>query len=122
MRILIAGKTAFLRNALTRFLQHRSEYDVVGTAADEEQLFSMVEAESPDLLLLDDTLVDDLVQEVILPIRQREHGPQVLILGGRSESKQTFLDAGATAYVSKSAPPKNLMTTIEEIRLRGSSA
>ena len=61
MRILIAGKQRSLRNALKGLLQTRPGYDVVGTAADIEELFIQVETNSPDLLLLDEVLTYMLV-------------------------------------------------------------
>lgn len=122
MRILIAGKTAALRNALKRFMQRRCECEVVGTAVNKEQLFNLIETDSPDLLLLDESLAENIVQEIIMPIRQRDPSPEVIVLGIRSETEQVYLAGGAAAFVNKSAPPKSLLTAVEEIRLRGSSA
>jgi len=117
MRVLIAGKQASLRNALTTLLQTRPGIEITGIAADKEDLFAQVESDSPDLLLLDESLSQELAKEVIAPLRQFDHYPAILILNDRAATKQAYLDAGAVAVINKGDPPKSLLTAIEEIRL-----
>ncbi len=119
MLILIAGKQAALRSALKNFLQRRPGLEIAGTAANKAELMSLVTADSSDLLLLDENLAEDLVQEVIIPLRQIDSCPLVIVLGSRTEMSQVYRDAGVESFVSKSTPPKSLLTMIEEIRLRG---
>ena len=69
MRVLIAGTQAALRNALKTFLQTRPGIEIAGIAADKEDHFAQVESDSPDLLLLDETLSRELVKEVIVPLQ-----------------------------------------------------
>ena len=121
MRILIAGKQKTLRNALKGLLQTRPGYDVVGTVADEEELFIQVETKSPDLLLLNDDLTEMLVEVVIAPLQQFDPSPKILVLSGRTASRKAYLDAGVVAFVDKSDPPKSFLTAIEEIRFRRNS-
>jgi DNA-binding NarL/FixJ family response regulator len=118
MRVLIAGKKASLRNALTTLLQTRSGIEIAGTVSDIEELFVQVKSEPADLLLLDENLTEKLVEDVIIPIQQIDSPPMVMVLGDRTETKQAVLDAGAVAFIDKSDPPKSLLTAIEEIRLR----
>jgi two-component system response regulator NreC len=118
MRVLIAGKQAALRNAVKTLLQTRPGIEIIGIAADKEDLFAQVESDSPDLLLLDEYLSRELVKEVIVPLQPFDPFPAILVLGGQAEAKQAYLDAGAVAVINKGDPPKNLLTAIEEIRLR----
>jgi len=118
MRVFIAGKQATLRNALKLLLQTRPGIEIAGTAADKKDLFTQVESTPADLLLLDETLSQELVKEVIVPLQQFDHCPAILVLSDRAEAKQAYLDAGAVAVINKGDPPKNLLTAIEEIRLR----
>ena len=118
MLILIAGKQRSLRNALKGFLLTRTSYVVASTVADKEALFIQVKTEPPDFVLLDEDFTELLIEEVIVPLQQIDSRPQLIILGRRSELKPTYLDAGAAAFISKSEPPKTLLTTIEEFRLR----
>ena len=119
MLILVAAKRAALRDALKTFFQAHPGLNVVGMAANKAELLKRVEADSPDLLLLDEDLSKKLVEDVIMPIRQIDSAPMVIVLGSRAETKQAVLDAGAVAIISKNDPPKTLLTAIEEVRLRG---
>jgi DNA-binding NarL/FixJ family response regulator len=118
MQVFIAGKEASLRNALTTLLQTRPGIEIAGAAADKKNLFAQVESDPSDLLLLDETLSQELVKEIIIPLQQFDPCPAILVLGGRAEAKQAYLDAGAVAVINKGDPPKYLLTAIEEIRLR----
>jgi DNA-binding NarL/FixJ family response regulator len=119
MRVLIAGKQAALRNALKTLLQTRPGIEVTGTVADTEELFVQVKSKAADLLLLDEELSRELVEDVIVPLQQFDTCLAVMVLGGRAEARQAYLDAGAVAFINKSDPPRTLLTAIEEIRLRG---
>jgi DNA-binding NarL/FixJ family response regulator len=118
MRVLIAGKEAALCNALKTLLQTRPGIEITGTVADPEELFVQVKNEAPDLLLLDEELSQELVEDVIVPLQQFDPCPAVMVMGGRAEARQAYLDADAVAFINKSDPPKSLLTAIEEIRLR----
>ena len=118
MRVFIAGKEASLRNALTTLLQTRPGIEITGVVADKKNIFVQVESNPSDLLLLDETLSQELVKEVIVPLQQFDPCPAILVLGGQAEAKQAYLDAGAVAVINKGDPPKYLLTAIEEIRLR----
>lgn len=115
--VLIAGEQESLRSALKTLLQTRPEVEIAGVVADKEELFIQVEAHSPDLLLLDENLSINLVEDVMVPTRQIDPKLTVLVLGGRTESKKAYLDAGALTFISKGDSPKSLLTVIEEVRL-----
>ena len=118
MRVLIAGTQAALRNAMKTFLQTRPGIEIAGMVADKKDLFAQVESTPADLLLLDESLSQELVKEVIAPLQQFDHSPAILVLYDRAAAKQAYLDAGAVAVINKGDPPKSLLTAIEEIRLR----
>ena len=118
MRVLIAGRQATMRRALKTLLGTRPGLEVIGEAADKSDLISQINTETPDLLLLDEDLTEMLVNDVIIPLKQFDPCPAVIVLGGRAEARQAYLDAGAVAFINKSDPPKSLLPAIEEIRLR----
>ena len=86
----------FLRTSLTA-----AGHDVV-TAEDAAGALSAVEAEKPDVMILDLGLPDRSGFEVIAAIRQRSTVP-IIVLSARSDerSKVEALDLGADDYVSK---------------------
>lgn len=118
MRILIAAKQASLRSALKTLIQTRPGFEIVATVVNKEELFRIGEAIRPDLLLLDEDLDESIVDTVVMPVRESDPDLMIVILGQRSESSGTYLEAGALAYITKDGSPKSLLTAIEEARLQ----
>jgi two-component system response regulator NreC len=107
-----------MRRALKTLLDTRPGLEVVGEAAENGELISQIESARPDLLLLDDDLSEGAVEDLIAALQQFYPCPLVMVLGGRSDSRDAYLEAGAVAFVNKSDPPKSLLTAIEGARFR----
>ncbi|MGB3717217.1 MAG: response regulator [Candidatus Promineifilaceae bacterium] len=118
MRVLIAVRQETMRRALKTLLDTRPGLEVVGEAANKKELISQVESARPHLLLLDEDLSDEPMADLIAALQQVDPPPMVMVLGGRSESGEAYLETGAVAFVNSSDPPKSLLTAIEEIRFR----
>jgi len=116
VHILIAGQKSTLRHALRRLLHSRSSGDTVSTVSTKEKLFSQVEAQSPDLILLDEDMATALVEEVIKPIQLVDLCPNIIVLGVRTAKKEAYLDAGVMSFEDKNDPPKSLLTAVEQSR------
>jgi len=116
VRVLIAGKKSSLRHALTRLLNSRPGYEVVGTVSSKEKLFARIDTQSPDLLLLDEDMATALIEEVIKPIQLVDLCPNIIVLGVRTAKKEAYLDAGVMSFVNKNDPPKSLLTAVEQSR------
>lgn len=118
MRILIAAKRESLRNALNTLIKSCSGIAVVGTAADDEELFKVVDMKQPDLLLLDEDLNQGIIDAVLVPIKMLDPSLSIIMLGRRSEFKEAYLEAGAVSFLTKDTSPKRLLSAIEEARLQ----
>jgi DNA-binding NarL/FixJ family response regulator len=110
-----------MRLALKTLLDTRPGLKVVGEAAEKGEMISQIESTRPDLLLLDDDLSVEAMADLIAALQQFDPPPMVMVLGDRSESRDSYLEVGAVAFVSKSDPPKSLLTAIEGIRFRSNS-
>jgi DNA-binding NarL/FixJ family response regulator len=112
MRILLADGESNVRYGLRVLLEERSEFEVVGEAADAEELLAQIETACPDLVLLGWKL-PGLAGADLLPIlRSVCDEVYVIVLSGRPEARQAILDAGANAYVSKVESPGRLLAAI----------
>jgi DNA-binding NarL/FixJ family response regulator len=107
-----------MRRALKTLLDTRPGLEVAGEAANKKELISQVESARPHLLLLDEDLSDEPMADLMATLQQFDPRPMVMVLGGRSESREAVLDAGAVAFVNSSDPPKSLLTAIEGVRFR----
>ncbi len=88
--------------------------NVVGEAAEADDLLAQVEATQPDLVLLDWELPDQGGAATLAGLRTAQPGLVVIALSGRPEARQAALDAGADAFVSKGDPPERLLAAVDD--------
>jgi two-component system nitrate/nitrite response regulator NarL len=113
MRILLADDQTKVRFALRVLLERQSGFQVIGEAVDAKELFHQAEAVCPEVVLLDWELPG--LDEGSLA-RLREICPDVVIiaLSGKLDVRQAAVAAGASAFVCKCDPPRQLLSAIEE--------
>jgi DNA-binding NarL/FixJ family response regulator len=112
MHILLADGVSNVRYGLRVLLEEYSEFEVVGEAADAEDLVIQVEAACPDLLLLSWELPGLSGPELLPVLWDLCDNLYVIVLSGRPEEHKTILDAGANAFISKIASPEQLLAAI----------
>jgi DNA-binding NarL/FixJ family response regulator len=112
MRILLADGESNVRYGLRALLEERSEFEVVGEAADSEELLAQIEAACPDLVLLSWGLPGLAGADLLTVLRSICDDLYVIVLSGRPEARQVILDAGANAFISKVEPPERLLAAI----------
>ena len=115
MRFLLADGGSSTRFALCTLLEQQDGWHVVGEVSSGEQLFEMVNANHPEVLLLDWSL-PGLNSEDFIP-SLKKHFPKlaVIVMSGRPEVKMKACSAGADAFVSKTEPPDKLLGAISVI-------
>jgi DNA-binding NarL/FixJ family response regulator len=112
MRILLADQESNVRYGLRVLLEERSEFEVVGEAADAEELFAQIDGACPDLLLLSWGLPGLAGTDLLPALWSVCDDLYVIVLSGRPEARQAILDAGANAFISKVEPPERLLAAI----------
>ena len=112
MRIFIADRQPKVRFALRILLQRQPGLEIVGEAADASSLLVQAKACPPDLVLLGLDLPGMAEAELLPALSCIAPKPFVIALSGRPEARQSALEAGADAFVSKSDPPDRLMAAI----------
>ena len=111
-RILIADDQPKVRLALRLLTEQELEANVVGEAADAEDLLAQVEMGCPDLVLLDWGLPGMAAEELLIALRQTCTELAVVVLSGQPEAEEEALAAGADAFASKADPPERLLAAI----------
>jgi DNA-binding NarL/FixJ family response regulator len=112
MRILLADDEPNVRYGLRLLLEEQPEFEVVGEAADAEELSAQLETACPDLVLLSWGLPGRQGADLLPALRSVQDDLTVIVLSGRPEARQAALDAGANAFVSKVESPERLLSAI----------
>lgn len=116
MRILIADDFELMRDGI-RALLTRQGWDVCDTAVTGREAVEKVQAQRPDVAVLDITmpLLDGV--EAARQIRQSDVGTEVLILTAHEDDQpiRDALDAGAKGYLFKSEAATQLVEGIRTI-------
>lgn len=113
-RVLIADDEPNVRFALGVLLAQQPGLRVEGEAADTKALLERMEADRPDVVLLDWDL-GGVTGDALLPaMRQRCPQTAVIVLSGKPGIRRAALAAGADAFVSKIDPPGRLLRAIAD--------
>jgi signal transduction histidine kinase/AmiR/NasT family two-component response regulator len=112
--VLIADDHAVVREGLRRLLGHEHGIEIVGEAADGEEAFRLAGTLQPDVILMDVSMpkLDGVAATRAI---HRDH-PNTRIIGlsmfEDDEHARAMRGAGAVAYLTKSGPPRDLVSAI----------
>ncbi len=113
-RVLLADDHAVMRDGLSRLLGQESDVEIVGQASDGKMAIELARKLKPDVILMD--LSMPKISGIDATRIIHEEAPQIKIIGlsmfDEVERAQTMFEAGAVAYLSKSAPSQNIILTI----------
>ncbi|MGD2148318.1 MAG: response regulator transcription factor [Anaerolineae bacterium] len=115
MRIFLAEHESNVRYGLRVLLEERSEWEVVGEAADADGVLARIEGACPDLLLLSWELPGLAGADLLPALRSVCDEMNVIVLSGRPEERQVILDAGVSAFISKAESPERLVAAIVSV-------
>lgn len=118
LKVLLADDHKLLRSGLKLLLQRNPDMLVVGEAADGEQTIQLFEQLQPDILLLDLSMPNMDGIECLKEIKSRYPEAKVIALTMHEDENyiKRAMQAGASAYVHKSAADTDLFKAIEAVR------
>jgi two-component system, NarL family, invasion response regulator UvrY len=119
VRIFIASADKTVRFALLMLLESEPGIVVVGFSDRSKGLLSMVEASQPEVLLLDDGVAKQATAQLVSDFHHLEPPPKVIVLSSHPQTEAPTLAAGADGFVSKTAPPDELLPLLRRMRLSG---
>lgn len=115
-RIVLADDHALIREGLHRLLADDAGLEVIGEAGDGLELLELVEALSPDLVIVDIAMPQLRGIEAARRIKAKHPGTKVLILSMYREYQHQAMAAGADGYLLKEDAPRELFSAIASIR------
>ena len=118
LKVLLADDHKLLRAGLKLLLQRNPDLTVVGEAADGEQTLQLFQQLEPDLLLLDLSMPKMDGLDCLREIKSRWPDAKVIVLTMHEDENyiKQAMQAGAAAYVHKSAADTDLFKAIEAVQ------
>lgn len=115
IRILIADDHPVVRSGLRAMLAAEPDLQIVGEAGTPEQAVTLAQQLSPELVLMDLRFGEDATgADATRRIRSQEAAPYVLVLTNYDTDGDILgaVEAGASGYLLKDAPPEELIAAI----------
>src|SRR5688500_16324 len=117
IKVLVVDDHPVVRAGLSAIVRYQGDFEVVGEAASGSEAIELFESGAPDVTLVDLALPDMTGIELLTRLRAKSPIARFLVLtanpGGNEIAKA--LQAGASAYLFKSAPSDELLNAIRTI-------
>ena len=117
IRTLIADDHTIVRAGIRQFLESASDIEVVAEAEDGEQAKLLIQAELPDVAVLDIQMPKATGIEVTRWAKANAQGVGILILTAFNDDPYVMavLQAGANGYVLKTASPDDIIQAVRDV-------
>src|SRR5262249_22219194 len=117
INVFLADDHPIVRQGLRELIERQPDMRVVGEADDGHQVVNAEGRASWDVLLLDLSLPLLSGVEVVRRLRAERPAPHIVILSMYPEDQyaQRMLDEGASAYLSKSLPPEEVIKALRVV-------
>lgn len=115
--VLIVEDHPVVRSGIRMLLTEEGDIDVMAEANNGREALTMLDAMSPDLLLLDISMPEVNGLEVTQQVREKFPTLPILILTMHEDERYFFqlLRAGATGYIVKGAAPNDLVSAVRAV-------
>ena len=110
-RVLLVDDHALIREGLRRAFDSESDFEVVGEAATAAEALAVAATTRPSVAIIDVRLPDGSGLDLVRALRRhsREIGLVVLTMYAGDQQLFDALEAGASAFVPKSAPAEEVV-------------
>jgi DNA-binding NarL/FixJ family response regulator len=117
IRVLIADDHGIVRSGLRMLLDRQSDIDVVAEAEDGVEALEVVQAEQPDVAVLDVSMPRMTGLQAAREIGSYSPRTRVLLLSMHDDERYFFegLEAGAAGYVLKRAADTDLIDAVRTV-------
>lgn len=121
IRVLVVDDQAMVRAGFAAILASQDGIEVLGQAADGAEAVELARRLRPDVVLMDVRMPVmngiDATRELVHPRRGDPHRPLVLVLTTFDADEYVYdaLDAGASGFLLKDAPPADLVQAVRVV-------
>ena len=110
--VLVAIRSAQVREALAALIGSVDSFDVVGEAASDEQALAIARSERPQVAVVDEELPGSELDSTIEVLHAEGLVDAVVAIGPRADGGRRTRAAGACAYVQMGASPADILSTL----------
>jgi DNA-binding NarL/FixJ family response regulator len=117
IRVVLADDHAVVREGTRQLLERESDISVVGEASNGAEAVQLVETLQPDVVVMDVRMPGMGGVEATRIIKERFPSVEVLVMTAHEDDEFVFalLEAGASGYLLKTAPVRELIRAIHEV-------
>lgn len=117
VRILLVDDHPVVREGYRRLLERQAHYRVVAEGADADEAYRLFRSHTPDLVVMDVALPGASGIDAARHIRQRDPAARILMVSmcGQAALALTAFEAGASGYVTKGSPPRELVAAVATV-------
>jgi two-component system, NarL family, response regulator DesR len=117
IRLLVADDQELIRSAFVALLTLQPDFEVVATVGRGDEVVAAAKAHRPDIALLDIEMpgLDGLAAAGVLHQEVPECRSLILTTFGRPGYLRRAMEAGASGFVVKDAPPEQLVDAIRRV-------
>jgi len=117
IKVLLVDDDALVRAGLTMMLDGANGIEVVGEAADGDQVPAAVDAHAPDVVLMDLRMPRTGGITATRRLRARPRAPEVIVLTTFDADENVLggLRAGASGFLLKDSPPPRIVEAIRRV-------
>ena len=123
IKIILVDDEILFRKGISFFLEREKNLEIIFEASNGNELISFLKTNNdhPDIILMD--LKMPIINGVEATKIIRQDFPEIKIIALTSYDSKSFvanmIDVGAVSYLIKNATPQDLLTTINEVALKG---
>jgi two-component system response regulator NreC len=117
LRLVLADDHTMMRSGLRLLLERESDFSIVGEAGDGRQAIEIVEAQSPDIVIMDIAMPNMNGIEAARRITDAHPMTSVIILSMHSDESYVLraLNAGARGYLLKDSAESDLISAVRAV-------
>ena len=117
LRLALADDHTIMRSGLRLLLERESDFSIVGEAGDGREVIEIVEAQSPDVVIMDVAMPNLNGIEAARRITSAHPRTAVIILSMHSDESYVLraLNAGARGYLLKDSAESDLISAVRAV-------
>ena len=117
IRVVLADDHVFVRDGIKSLLENEANIQVIGEATDGLEALKVVEAEQPDLLILDIRMPNMTGIEVVEKLRSQNNMVKIVMLSMHESEEYVLksIKAGADGYLLKGSSKEEFLKALHTV-------